>query len=287
MLWSRRAWPRSPGGWGPSGRWLSTAIGVDELPLDESGTILDVTPTGIGAGQSTGPRSSASGLCPGPNAELAGGCARRERRAGRGGARWEAGPYRDVTRPERRRRFVAAGRVGVPRGGRRSGPSHDRRRVSSGPARAAAGRPSGRRGGGRDRRGSTLMSVSPIAPRTPQIPSGRSRWAPRHGQRDRRAAGRGHRSRAGGADRVRACPSGRRGTRPASDRRAARPSGSPSHRRDQAAVAIGGRHRRTGRGPGRAGPRLRAWSERARSPSCASRTGSAGPSTTCDGCARP
>ena len=74
-----------------------------------------------------------------------------------------------------------------------------------------------------------------------------------------------------------------RGRRAAAARRAAppRPPGPPPRRRGQALVAVGRRDRRARPRPRRPGPRLRGRRREPPSPSSASRTGSAAPSTTC------
>ena len=84
-----------------------------------------------------------------------------------------------------------------------------------------------------------------------------------------------------GADRLAA---GRR-ARPSSRR--PRRAGPPPHRRGQAAVAVGRGDRRRRRSPSSPGPAPTRRAARRRSPSCASRTGSAARSTTCARSAPP
>ena len=74
--------------------------------------------------------------------------------------------------------------------------------------------------------------------------------------------------------------------RPRPVRRAPGRARPPPHRRGQAPLAVGRRDRR-GRRSGRAGPRLRGRAARARSPSCASPTGSAARWPTCAPSGRP
>ena len=86
-----RGSPRSRRCSGPTGRWSSTATGVDELPLDGTGVIHDVRRTGRAArGRRRGARPGAGG-----DRGLAGGRPTRTRDP-RVGLRGETGPRRDV-----------------------------------------------------------------------------------------------------------------------------------------------------------------------------------------------
>ena len=81
----RRGWPRCCGAWARSGRFVVHGDGVDELPLDGSGVLYDVTPTRRSSGTRSMPRRSGFERA----ADRAAGRrhAGRERRDRRGGPR--------------------------------------------------------------------------------------------------------------------------------------------------------------------------------------------------------
>ena len=114
----RRAWPRWPGGWGPSGRLVVHGDGSTSCRSTGAASILDVTPAGIERRAIDRAALLGLGLVPGPSAELAGGIAGGERRASsRRSSAARRGPHRDVT-VLNAAAGVRRGAVGWPRSGR-------------------------------------------------------------------------------------------------------------------------------------------------------------------------
>ena len=247
-----RSLPRSCAPWARSDRSSSTAPGVDELPLDGSGVIHDVTPGGVvrrevdvaALGLDAGGDRAARRGSPAENAALVEAVL----------AGTERGPRRDVVLLNAGAALVAAGRAadlaaGVAQaaavldcGGRRPG-------CSSGSA-PSGGRRTARRGSPRGDGGAGMTARPGPAARRPASPGA--------GVLAEIAARRAATSPPSSASATYAAlaRAAAAGARPATDRRAPGRARAPPDRRGQALVAVG-RRDRSRRRPRRPGPRLR------------------------------
>ena len=224
--------------------------GVDELPLDGSGVLYDVTPDGI---ERRTVDAAALGLGRAPTARLAGGSAADNATITEAVLRGEPGARRDVVLLNAGAALLVASAVdSLEAGIERAALTIDAGLGTELLGAAAGGAPGCRRGTSRSRGGRERPRDGRRAPR----PAGRGRGPcarPSHEKaerrrRDRRSAP-GRRPRGDGQPQPRRPPRDRRGDPgSAAGPRPARRPRPPRHRRDQAALAVGRRHRGSGRG---------------------------------------